>query len=685
MINKVLINPQSIVVIGASDNLQSPGGKVIYNLKSNNFKGTLYGVNPKQKEVQGIKCFQEIIELPNVDMAIIAVAAKYCVEIVRELTESKNTKAFIIFSAGFSEQDENGRLIENEIVKIVSDANATLLGPNNIGMFNTNFAGVFTTPIPKLDPKGVDFISGSGATAVFIMEAAMSKGLTFNSLYSVGNSAQIGIEDVLEYLDDSYEINISSPIKLLYIESIQNPQKLLKHAHSLIKKGAKIAAIKAGSSEAGSRAASSHTGAIANADSAVEALFTKAGIIRCYGREELINVAGVLTYPELVGKNIAIITHAGGPAVMLTDVLTKNGLYVPKISNKKSQELLAHLYAGSSVANPIDFLATGTSEQLDKIIDYCENEFDEIDAMAIIFGSPGLFDVGAVYNIIEKRIQNGKKPIYPILPSVINVTNEIKNFTSNGYFAFSDEVNFGLALTKVHQKRMYELSNFIPNAEIQLSLNEIIKGKVDYLSPIEIQEIFKILEIPIVNEFIVSNSIELSKIQPVFPLVAKVIGPIHKTDVGGVRLNINNFLELQENFEELMKIDGATGVLLQPMLKGLEIYIGAKKEGNFGHTIVCGMGGIMIEIIKDVSIGLSPLNLPEIEDMISSLKAFPIFKGIRGKKGINIQKFANIIMKISNLVQYIPAIEELDINPLLANENEIIAVDARIRIGTDYN
>ena len=680
MLHPKLLHPSSIVVVGATDNLQSPGGKVLHNLITHSFQGKLYGVNPKLTEVQGVPCFKEVAQLPPVDMAIIAVAAKYCVDIVKTLCEEKNTKAFIIFSAGFSEQDEAGKLAEQEIVRLVDKAGATLLGPNNIGMFNTHFAGVFTTPIPVLDVKGVDFISGSGATAVFIMEAAIGKGLTFNSVFSVGNSAQIGVEEVLEYLDETYQHGVSSPIKLLYIESIQNPQKLLKHARSLREKGAKIAAVKAGSSEAGSRAASSHTGAIANADTAVDALFKKAGIIRCYGREELVNVAGVLTYKELKGKRIGIITHAGGPAVMLTDVLSKNGLEVPKITSPKAAELLTQLFPGSSVANPIDFLATGTAEQLSTILDYTDKEFDEIDAMAVIFGSPGLFGVEEVYQVLAEKIKSVRKPIFPILPSIINVAEEIQHFIAKGFFAFYDEVTFGAALAKVADNKLPQWASFTPLADVQQTLRTLVKDQKGYLSPEVIQTIFKTMHIPGVPETVVTDINILKDSAFSFPVVAKVVGPVHKTDVGGVRLHIQNEAELNHHFKELMQIPDATGVLIQPMIKGMEVYVGAKREGNFGHTIVCGMGGIMIEILHDVSIGLAPLSESEIDEMLTRLQSYPMLKGIRGKKGIDLRKFADIILKVSQLVQYLPEIEELDINPLLANENEVIAVDARIRL-----
>lgn len=681
--NKKLLNPSSIVVVGASDNLNSPGGKVVRNLLDTHFKGSLYGLNPKPVKIEGIQCFQDLEDLPQVDVAIIAIAAKFCVETVKKLSEEKNTKGFIIFSAGFSEQGEKGKAIEDEIVKLIDKVGGTLLGPNNIGLINTNYAGVFTRPIPILDSKGVDFISGSGATAVFIMEAAMAKGLSFNAMYSVGNSAQIGVEDVLAYLDESFDPVNSSRIKLLYIESIEQPQKLLKHARSLRNKGCKIAAIKAGSSDAGSRAASSHTGAIANADTAVDVLFHKAGIIRCYGREELIYVAGVLTYPELTGKNIAIITHAGGPAVMLTDILSKNGLHVPKITHSKAADLQEELFPGSSVENPIDFLATGTAEQLATIITYCDTYFDEIDAMVVIFGSPGLFDVTEVYEVLHQKIQNAKKPIFPILPSVINVADGIKEFIAKGHVAFFDEVLFGKALSKTSNLKILDIEGLKKDSLKKTKSDNIIKNqKSGYLSPKIIQSLFDLFDIPRVTEYVIKSEEEAIKIEEslTYPVVLKVVGPIHKTDVSGVRLNIATKKELFLNFRELLSIPKATSVLIQPMLNGMELYVGAKKEGNFGHTIVCGLGGILVEILKDVQIGLAPLSKLEIDQMIQKLQAFPVLQGHRGKEGVNVEQFAKIIYNVSQLVMYIPEIEELDINPLLADKNIVVAVDARIRI-----
>ncbi|MBE0674840.1 MAG: CoA-binding protein, partial [Bacteroidales bacterium] len=438
MINDKLLNPSTIAVIGGSDDTTKAGGKVLKNLLDCGFRGEIYVVNPKKDFVQGLKAYADASLLPQTDLAVIAIPARYCPGVVQTMAAEKGTGGFIILSAGFSEENIEGAQLENEIVSIIDSHGGTLIGPNCIGFLNSNYSGVFTEPIPSLSFSGVEFISGSGATAVYIMETAITNGLPFSSVWSVGNSAQVGVEDVLEHLDETFDPERSPKIKLLYIESITNPDKLLKHTSSLIRKGCRIAAIKAGSSEAGSRAASSHTGAMASPDVAVEALFRKAGIVRCHSRTELAAVASLFTYPPVKGKKIAVVTHAGGPAVMLTDALSEGGMEVPHISGHAAERLLRNLFPGSSVNNPIDFLATGTAEQLGLIIDACENEFPEIDAMAIIFGSPGLFPVDDVYDLLNRKIHECHKPIFPILPSVINVRREIAAFTSMGNTMFPD-------------------------------------------------------------------------------------------------------------------------------------------------------------------------------------------------------------------------------------------------------
>ena len=683
MINQQLLNPKSIVVVGASNNIQKPGGKVLKNIIDGNFQGELYVTNPKEDEIQGLKCIKNPNDLPQVDLAIIAIAAKYCPDTVDLLAKQKNTRAFIILSAGFSEENEEGAKLENKIVETINSVNGSLIGPNCIGVLNRNYNGVFTQPIPKLDSQGCDFVSGSGATAVFIMESGLPNGLTFSSVYSVGNSAQMGVEEVLKYLDESFDPKTSSKVKLLYIESIDKPQMLLKHASSLIRKGCRIAAIKSGGSEAGSRAASSHTGALASSDVAVEALFKKAGIVRCSGREELATVASIFMHKELQGKNIAIITHAGGPAVMLTDALSNGGLQIPHIDGKEANELLEQLYQGSSVANPIDFLATGTAEQLGTIIDYCDTKFDNIDAMVVIFGTPGLFEIFDVYKLLDEKMKVCKKPIFPVLPSIITAKNEVAEFLSKGRINFPDEVVFGNALTKIYKTSKPLPENIIqPNVDKKAIRSVIDNVENGYLNPNDVQKLLDAAGISRAGEAVV-NTVDDAKKQASalgFPVVMKVVGPVHKSDVGGVVLNVADKNQVEAEFNRMMQIKDTTSILIQPMLSGTELFIGAKHEPKFGHMVLCGLGGIFIEVLKDVNVGLAPLAEQEAMDMIKTLKSYKIIQGVRGQEGVNEDLFAETVTRVSALVQVAPEIFEMDLNPLLGSKDKVVAVDARIRI-----
>ena len=684
MINKQLLNPRSIVVIGGSNNVHKPGGSIVRNIKNGGFSGELHIVNPKEDEVQGIKAFHDVKDIPQTELAVLVVAAKFCPDYVDYLCAEKGVRAFVIISAGFGEETKAGAALEQRILDTCETYGAALIGPNCIGLLNRNHHSVFTLPIPHLNAQGVDFISGSGATAVFILESAVIKGLQFNSVWSIGNGKQIGIEDVLQYMDDHFNAETDSKVKLLYIENISNPDKLLFHASSLIRKGCRIAAIKAGSSESGSRAASSHTGAIASSDSAVEALFRKAGIVRCFSREELTTVGCIFTLPELKGKNFAIVTRAGGPGVMLTDALSKGGLNVPRIEGPLAEELKTKLFPGSSVANPIDFLATGTPEQLGTVIDYCENKFDDIDAIAVIYGTPGLTQLYEAYDVLDRKIRECKKPVFPVLPSLHTAGPEVEEFLKKGHVNFSDEVTLATALSQIMRTpkpappevQLYGID--IPR------LNKIIFGLQEngYVPPQTVRDILSCAGIPLVPEMVSTSKEELSAFASKvgYPVVAKVVGPVHKSDVGGVALNIRTPEHLALEFDRMMQIKDATGVMVQKMLKGTELFIGAKYEERFGHVVLCGLGGIFVEVLKDVSSGLAPLNYGEAFSMIHSLRGYKIIKGTRGQKGLNEQKYAEIIVRLSTLLRFATEIKEIDINPLLADENEVVAVDARILI-----
>ncbi len=683
MLARELTEPRSIAVIGGSNNLNKPGGKILQNLLQGSFSGELYVVNPGEERVQGVKSFPDPGALPRTDLAILAIAARHCEEAVEILAREKGTKGFIILSAGFGEESDEGARLEGRIAAMVASAGGNLIGPNCIGVINQQYQGVFTSPVPPLDPKGCDFISGSGATAVFIMEAGIPNGLTFSSVYSVGNSAQTGVEDVLQHLDETFDPASSSKVKLLYIENIDKPYLLLKHASSLMRKGCRLAAIKAGTSDAGSRAASSHTGALASPDIAVDALFRKAGIVRCHSRAELVSVASVFMHPELKGKRLAVISHAGGPAVMLTDALSEGGLEVPPLTGPAADKLLEKLHPGSSVANPIDFLATGTAEQLGCIIDFCEHEFEDIDGMIVIFGSPGLFSVHDVYLLLHEKMLTCRKPIFPVLPSVVNGKDEIEEFLSYGRINFPDEVSLGKSLARIyHTPRFNSVDDVRPELDENGIRNVIDAAGNGYLSPAGVQALLDAAGIPRADEAVVASRADavLKAEEFGFPVVMKVVGPLHKSDIGGVTLDVRDTARVSLEFERMMQLEGAKSVMIQPMLSGTELFAGVKLEEKFGHLILCGMGGIFVEAMKDVNAGLAPLAAGEAAYMIKSLRGYTVLEGIRGQEGIDIQAYIDILYSLSQLVTIAPEIIEMDLNPLLGTKAGVLAVDARINI-----
>lgn len=576
MINRELIDPKSIVVVGGSNNVHKPGGRLVRNLLDGKYKGELYVVNAREDDVQGLKSYHSVHDIPDTEMAIISIPGPSCPEAIDILANQKNVKAFIVVSAGFGEETHEGALLEDQMLATVNGAGASMIGPNCIGLMNTKFHGVFTQPIPEFHPDGVDFISSSGGTALFIIESALTKGLRFSSVWSVGNSKQIGVEEVLEYMDRNFDPVLDSKIKMLYIEQIKNPDKLLYHASSLIRKGCHIAAIKAGSTESGKRAASSHTGAIASSDSAVEALFRKAGIVRCFSREELTTVASIFTLKEVKGKNCAIITHAGGPAVMLADALSKGRLNVPNLEGPVAAELKSKLYPGAAVGNPIDIIGTGTPEHLATAIDYCENHFDEIDLMMVIFGSPGLVKLYETYEVLHKKMEECKKPIFPVLPSIVTAGPEVRSFVKKGHVNFSDEVTLGTALSRVintPKPMSTDIQLYGVNVpEVRRIIDQLPSN--GYLTPEQVRTLLGAANIPLVEEFTSTDKDELIAFakRVKFPVVAKVVGPVHKSDIGGVALNIRSEEHLLFEFERMMRLPDVTAIMVQPMLKGQELF-----------------------------------------------------------------------------------------------------------------
>ena len=462
---------------------------------------------------------------------------------------------------------------------------------------------------------------------------------------------------------------------MVYVEQIRKPDLFFKHIHSLRQKGCDVIVTKPGESEAGARAALSHTGALAGDSEAFSMLIEKAGAIRCYSREELVYIASILNQKKLTGKNIAIITHAGGPAVMLTDRLQKAGVHVPEIDKNTQKKILDILHPGSSAVNPIDMLATANREQLASIIDIC-NRLDYINGLIVIYGKTGMEDLFQTYKKLAESIDKSQKPVYTIMPSVNSGEEEIRKYIENGRATFFDEVVFANALDKViHAPKAFDSELFIPvlkNTQTESTEHIVLEEE-------ETLERLKWAGIPYTRTEIIYCESDISLCNNLnFPLVAKVLGILHKTEVDGVILNINSEKELKIAFEKLSSIPESKGMLVQEMVNGTELYLGAKMHEGIGYSVHAGVGGIFIELIRDVSARLAPIHINEAHTMLTQLKSQKVFQGFRNLPPVSAEAFAQIIHTFSNIFRQYPDIREIDLNPLMANGDQIVAVDARI-------
>ena len=684
MLAQALLNPKSILVVGGSNNVDHLGGSVLKNLIDCGFDGELCVLNPKRERVQGLRSYSAPEEVPRIELAIFAIPAGEIYPIMESLIEQKGTRAFLVYSAGFSELNEEGKQLEKDILELVEQTGSTLLGPNNIGMVNTNYAGIFTKPIPKLDPNGVDFVSGSGATAVFTLEAARQTGLTFNSLITVGNSAQIGIEEVLEHWDETHSEGQGSQVKMIYMETVRKPRKFLKHCISLRQKGCRIVGLKSGSTAKGSEAAASHTGAMASPDLFVQALLDKAGVIRCHSRYALVTIAGLLQLTKEPVTKIAVITHAGGPGVILTDHLVRNGLDVPTLETRHKKYLKDLLNPGAAVGNPIDLLATGNADQLRQVIEYCDEKVEQVDAIAVIFGSPGLGSVHEAYQVIRKKMFACHKPLFPVLPSVVNLKDEIDAFVKEGHIAFFDESLLGRGLGKIAKTPVPgNKAADLPQETIDRIKSHISQLPSGFLEDREAFKLIQLLGIETPTQIFINldQQIQVLPSNMRYPVAVKATGILHKTDQKALELNVLSDNELADAQKRLSKLPGANGLMIQEMHQGTELYVGSKSIPDFPPLVVFGAGGIFLESFRDITQALAPVDPEEAIARINSLKVNAVLKGARGHAAIDLEGYANIISSISQLICIAPRIAELDLNPLMAGPHGITAVDVRIRLG----
>jgi acetyltransferase len=680
---KSIFEPASIAVLGGGNDLTKPGGRLVWCLRTKGFE-RVWVVNAHGGQVQDLPTYESVEALPEApDLAVLSIPAKHVPSSVRALVD-RGTRGFIVLSCGFSELDEAGRALERELADTIRGAGATLIGPNSLGVFTPRYVGTFGGPDLDPVPGTIDFISASGSTAAFIMEAGLDRGVHFASLVSVGNSATTGVEDVLAYQDGTFD---NSPVKakLLYLESIADPARLLHHARSLRRKGCHVVALKAGTSDVGARAASSHTGAMASKDAAVSALFDKAGVIRVSSKTEMVDVAGLLTRVGAPrGKRVAIVTHAGGPGILLADELSRHGFEVPVLSPSTRARLAQVLAPGSATGNPIDFLASGTAEHLRSILAILqEHGGDRIDAVCVIFGSPGLFNIWPVMEVILEAGRHMSIPVYPVLPSVRTAADEARKFRRAGGFYFTDEVELARALALVC--RTPEPSQDEPEVEIdEAALRDLFKEAAGQhmLDPGQVESLLRAIGMTPPPSRVVDrlDQVADAAAELGYPVVLKVVGPSHKTDVKGVVTDVRGEEEALRASARLLDIEGARGILLQKQVFGVELIVGASREDRFGHLVMVGLGGVMTEALSDVKMALAPLSEGEAEHMIRGIRTQAILDGFRGALAVDRKALARVLRAIATLVTRFPEVKEMDVNPLMVNGSAMWAVDGRVEV-----
>jgi len=701
-----IFKPDSIAVIGASNNIGTAGYRIFRNLIGSGYEGVVYPVNIKNKSIQGVQAYSSIDDLPIVvDLAIIAIPSKLVPEII-ERCGQKGIKGIVIISAGFKEIGEEGRLLEEKLNKIKDKYKLRILGPNCVG-FILPFLNLNASFADSMVGKGnIALFSQSGAICGSILDWAASAKVGFSSFISVGSMLDIDFGDLIDY----FGMDMHTRSILLYIESITDARKFMSASRSF-SRVKPIIVIKSGRYKEGAIAASSHTGAMAGDDAIYDAAFKRAGIVRVKEISDLFNCSSILAkQPRPTGPNIAIITNAGGPGVLATDKIIEKGGKLAKLSNETYEKLNEFLPTHWSKSNPIDIIGDSDDEIYNKAIETCLYD-ENIDGLLILCVPQVMADPK---KLADRIIDISKKSGKPILTSFIgeeNVSYARKILNTNGIPAYPTpeeavEAYMYLYNYSRNLELLYETpvdidikdekkSNFANiNKKI---INKALKEKRFLLNEDESKTIIEKYGIKTSKPHIAKTegqAVDIAK-KIGFPVVMKIYSQdiSHKSDVGGVILNIQNENEVRKNYNKMIKnisekipYAKISGVTVQKMIKnnGYELILGSKKDNLFGSIILFGLGGIYTELFKDKSIGLPPLNQILARRIIEQTKAYSLLKGFRGIPPVDIVKVEETLIKFSHLIMDNPEIKEIDINPLVVNDNDLISVDARIILDENW-
>jgi acetyltransferase len=675
---------------------------IFYNILKDRFNGTLYPVSPGKKSIASVPAYKYVLDIDGeVDLAILVFPSNVCHKALEQCGE-KGVKGVIIISAGFREVGEAGKTREKQIKEIAEKYGMSFIGPNCLGVINTDPESNLNASFARKMPSQGDiaFLSQSGALCTAVLDYAQGKNIGFSKFVSFGNKADISEIDLIYYLKDDPKTKVI----LLYLEEVTDGRALMKAAKDVITEtGKPILLIKSGRSGAGAAAAASHTGSLAGSDDVCDAAMRQAGVIRCYNIEEMFNKAVALSYQPLPqGRNVAIITNAGGPGVLATDRAIFNGLELGKFSEETTAEFKKHLPKTANIKNPVDVIGDAHSDRYNVAIKGAMED-DGIDGVGVILTPQSMTDIVDIAENIADRAQNPPKPIYASFMGEMDVAAGI-DILQNAHvphYIIPEDMMDALHGTADFREKKEKLRNEGEAKPIQADvskanslLNQAIKDGRHHLPEKDALQVLEAFGLPVLPHALAQTedeaAIESEKLG--YPVVLKVVSDdiIHKSDMGGVIVNCKNadevkaaFAQIKENVNNHHPDAKLDGILVEKMAEpGEEVILGLKNDPSFGPVMLFGLGGTFVEIFKDVTFRVPPVSRASLEEMIQEIKAYPLLKGARGKAPKDQEALITCLENLANLALSCPQIKELDINPLIVgNEGKGCAVaDARIML-----
>lgn len=698
--------PRSITIIGASRDPNKIGYRLLDALRTNRFRGAVYPINPKATEIIGIRTYSSVLQIPEpVDLAVISVPRDSVSSVIDECA-AKGIRACVIITAGFAEVGSEGSTLQRQLVVKIRQHGMRMIGPNCFGILNTDptirLNATFSSLFP---PRGrVALSSQSGAIGIATLAGARRFHLGISSFVSVGNKADVSTNDLLQYWEEDPATNVI----LLYVESFGNPRRFARIAQRVSHRKP-IVAVKAGRTRSGRRAAGSHTAALAASDVAVDALFHQAGVIRAETLDEMLALAtGLATQPLPEGRRVAIITNAGGPAVLCTDACEAGALVIPELSTQTKSTLAAFLPSAAALSNPVDLIASATPDQYAKAIEALLSA-DEIDALIILYMSVTVADTADIAHGILAGIENGRKAGAEAKPVLIGWMAEgdmertfhCQTETIPTYH-LPETPALVLSKAAAYAEWRHQRPGMVPDfddldlsAVRNICANACARCGAGWLSTEETRNVLSAIKVPVQAGGVAKTADEAAALatQVGYPVAVKLASRqiVHKTEVGGVQLNLRDVQAVRKAFDsmrtrlaETNQLDAMEGVLVQPMATGgVEVMIGVTDDSLFGPLIAFGLGGIHVEILGDVQFRITPLTDRDAAEMIRGIKAYRLLTGYRGHPPADLEALEETLLRVSRLVEEIPEISELDLNPIFALPpgQGCRIVDARIRVG----